>query len=355
MDLLFYRYRHLTVLLVAIIAQLGLLAFQVRNNQDVRLIRVWAVSAVTPLARVLEAGRSGTSNFIEDYFLLLNVREEKKQLQASLEAAQIENQRMRAELGTAQRAEALALFQKESPMKTVPARIFMNSTAMNSAGSSSSVYVDVGSLQGIRNGMAVITASGIVGKVTAAYPTASMVLLIDDPLFAAGVVSQKNRVQGTLRGQGSGAIVDFVHNEQAVEQGEWFYTSGSDFVFPRGLRVGQVTSVKAGSRRKDIQLKPSGLEGGLEEVLIVIEGVHSLIPELPAASEPVSLQPPPQPIPSSGEGAAPTSVAVESGPVSTDADRVVDRYRGTVKSAVAPAAPATAPPVAVPPPIASRP
>ncbi|MEI9812446.1 MAG: hypothetical protein WDO18_07105 [Acidobacteriota bacterium] len=42
MDLLFYRYRHLTVLLVVIVAQLGLLAFQVRNDQDVRLIRVWA-------------------------------------------------------------------------------------------------------------------------------------------------------------------------------------------------------------------------------------------------------------------------------------------------------------------------
>ena len=104
MDLLLYRYRHLTVLLVAIVAQLGLLAYQVRNNQDVRLIRVWSVSAVTPLARVLEAGRSGSSNFIDDYFLLLTVRDENKRLQASLSAAQLENQRMRAELGTAQRA-----------------------------------------------------------------------------------------------------------------------------------------------------------------------------------------------------------------------------------------------------------
>src|SRR3954469_7493314 len=107
MDLLLYRYRHLTVLLAVIVAQLGLLAFQVRNNQDVRLIRVWAVGAVTPLARVLEASRSGTSNFIDDYFLLLNVRKEREQLQANLNAVLLENQQMRAELDTAQRAEAL--------------------------------------------------------------------------------------------------------------------------------------------------------------------------------------------------------------------------------------------------------
>jgi rod shape-determining protein MreC len=331
MDLLLYRYRHLTVLLVVIVAQLGLLAFQVRNNQDVRLIRVWAVTAVSPLARVLEAGRSGSSNFIDDYFLLLNTREENKRLQANLNATLLENQRMRAELDTAQRAEALALFQKETPMKTVPARLFMNSTAMNSAGSASNVYVDVGSSQGIRKGMAVITPQGIAGKVTAVYPSTSMVLLVTDPLFAAGVISQKNRVQGTLRGQGNLAIVDFIQNEQTVDQGEWFYTSGSDFIFPRGLRVGTAISVKPGLRRKDVQIKPSGFDGTPEQVLIVLEGAHAPIPEA-SASDAISLQAPPP----AEVGTAQAAQAAENGPVSTDADRIMDRTRGKVPSALPP-------------------
>jgi rod shape-determining protein MreC len=326
MDLLFYRYRHLTVLLVVVVAQLGLLAYQVRNNQDVRLIRVWAVSAVSPLARVLEAGRSGTSNFIDDYFVLLDVRQQKEQLRKSLEAAQLENQRMRAELETAQRAEALALFQKQTPMKTIAARMFMNST-----GSSSNAFVDVGSSQGILKGMAVITPAGIAGKITAVYPTVSMVLLITDPLFAAGVVSQKNRVQGTLRGQGDIAIVDFVQNEQTVDQGEWFFTSGSDFVFPRGLLVGPATSVKNGTRRKAIQVKPSGYDSGIEEVLIIVEGVHAPIPDVPAPDA-IALQAPP-PVDEAAVQAA------QSGPVATDADRIVDSHRGKVASAVPPAVP----------------
>ncbi|MEO5923426.1 MAG: rod shape-determining protein MreC [Bryobacteraceae bacterium] len=328
MDLLLYRYRHLTVLLVVIVAQLGLLAFQVRNNQDVRLIRVWAVGAVSPLARVLETSRSGTSNFIDDYFLLLNVREEKRQLETRLGAALLDNQRMRAELETAQRAEALALFQKETPMKTVPARLLMNST-----GSASTVYVDVGSSQGIRKGMAVITPNGIAGKVTAVYPSTSMVLLVTDPLFAAGVISQKNRVQGTLRGLGGTAMVDFVQNEQTLDQGEWFYTSGSDFVFPRGLRVGPVTSVKNGLRRKDVQVKPAGFEGGLEQVLVVVEGVHAQIPDAPLDTAPISLQAPPP----SEAIESQTAQAAQNGPVTTDADRIVDRNRGKVPSALPPA------------------
>ncbi len=330
MDLLLYRYRHLTVLLVVIVAQLGLLAFQVRNNQDVRLIRVWAVGAVTPFARVLEAGRSGASNFVDDYLLLLNVRQENEQLQKTLASAQLENQRMRAELETAQRAEALALFKKQTPMKTVEARMFMNTT-----GSGSNVWVDVGSEQGILKEMAVITPTGIAGKITAVYPSASMVLLATDPLFAAGVVSQKNRVQGTLRGQGSSAIVDFIQNEQPVDQDEWFFTSGSDFIFPRGVPVGPVTSVKQGLRRKDIHVKLAGLAQGAEVVQIVIEGAHAPIPDAPAA-EALSLQTPPP--------AEATVQAAQSGPVATDADRIVDGHRGKVASAVPPAAPKPSPP-----------
>ncbi len=45
--------------------------------------------------------------------------------------------------------------------------------------------------------MAVITPDGIVGKVIDVFPTASFMLLITDPTFAAGVLSQKNRVHGT--------------------------------------------------------------------------------------------------------------------------------------------------------------
>ncbi len=49
------RYRNITVLLLVIFAQLVLLAVQVKNDQDVRMIRVWTVTAVTPVARIVEA------------------------------------------------------------------------------------------------------------------------------------------------------------------------------------------------------------------------------------------------------------------------------------------------------------
>src|SRR5580700_4904688 len=107
MEFLLNRYRNLSVLLLAILAQLALLAYQVKSNQEVRLIRVWAVSAVTPLARLLEGGRSGSVNFFKDYFVLLDVREQNKHLQADLNRVQLENQVLRSELDTAERGKAL--------------------------------------------------------------------------------------------------------------------------------------------------------------------------------------------------------------------------------------------------------
>src|SRR5512143_335938 len=107
MDLILNRYRNLTVLVAAILAQLVLLAYQVRSNQEVRLIRVWSVSAVTPLARLLESGRSATVNFFKDYFVLVDVRQQNKRLQTELNRLQLEDQYLRSELDTADRGRAL--------------------------------------------------------------------------------------------------------------------------------------------------------------------------------------------------------------------------------------------------------
>ena len=76
MDFFLSRYRSLTVLLIVIATQLLLIAYQVKTNKDVPLIRVWAVTAVTPAEQALELVRRYTWGFVEDYFVLLGVRSE---------------------------------------------------------------------------------------------------------------------------------------------------------------------------------------------------------------------------------------------------------------------------------------
>jgi len=320
METLLNRYRNITVLLLVILAQLVLIAVQVRNDQDVRMVRVWSVTAITPLAKVLETARSGTSGFFHNYIFMHDAREDNRRLQAEVDKLKMENVFLKTEISTADRAKALVAFQSRTPSKTIAARVI----AAGAGATSKVVFVDRGSASGVEKGMAVVTPDGIVGKVIAAYPTASEVMLATDPEFAAGVVSQKNHAAGTLKGQGqSNCKVDYVPNEEKVDVGEWFYTSGEDRIFPKGFPVGVVRVVRKGSPYQEVIVEPSAFEQPLEAVLIVIEGEHQAIPETPPANAPVYVgTAPPSPPAASGEPAAPPAA-----PAGTDADRLLQKYK----------------------------
>ena len=117
--------------------------------------------------------------------------------------------------------------------------------------------------------------------------------------------------------------MDGVQNEEKVEVGEWFYTSGDDRVFPKGMPAGQVKVARQGSSFQEVLVDPSGMQNGLEEVLIVLEGVHQQIPTLPNASASRCicrhLRRRTMRLPE-----APTSTQAAPG---TDADRLRDRYK----------------------------
>jgi rod shape-determining protein MreC len=331
MESLLNRYRNITVLLLVIFAQLVLLAVQVKNDQDVHLIRVWAVTAVTPVARIVEGLRGGSSGFLHNYILLHDTNAENRRLQAELDRLKLDNIFMKSELNRADRAVALAVFQRHTASKMVAATVF----AVGAGSGSKVVFVDRGTVSGVQRGMAVVTPDGIVGKVTAAYPMSSAVQLITDGDFAAGVVSEKNQVHGTLKGQGTPMCkVDYVPFEEKIEPGERLYTSGSDRIFPSGFPVGVVKVVRPAQPFKEILVEPSGLQRSLEDVLILVQGVHQEIPDAPPVSQPVYIAPAPpsagvtlegQPADAASTAASPAGAQ----PSGTEADKLRSIYKAT--------------------------
>ena len=314
MEALLNRYRNLTVLLLVVFAQLMYLAYQVKTNRDERLIRVWAVTAVTPMAGIVEAIRRNTIGFLQDYFILLDVREQNRRLKSDNDHLRMENVYFRNQLATAEHARALTLFQAQIPSKTVPARVIGNST-VNTA---KAVFVDRGSTSGIESGMSVVTPEGIVGKVVAVYPLVSQVLLVTDPTFKVGVESQKGHIHGVLNCGVGKCAVEQIQNEEKVETGEWFFTSGEDRIFPKGFPVGTVVSAQPGQGMKNVMLNLSGAPGGTDEVLVVLQGVHQNIPkEPPILQASVKTLTPP----SAENGSAPTAKP------QTEADKVLEKYQ----------------------------
>jgi len=81
MDGLFSRYRNLSALLLLLAGQLILLAWQIKSNGDTRLIRVWAVTAVTPMARGMEAARDAAGGFVARWVMAGRLEREKYETQ----------------------------------------------------------------------------------------------------------------------------------------------------------------------------------------------------------------------------------------------------------------------------------
>jgi rod shape-determining protein MreC len=316
MESLLYRYRNITLLLVVLFAQLVLLAWQVKSDKDVPLVRVWAISAVAPVASSIEGIRNETTGFFSNYFELKNARAQSQKLRTEVDTLRLENQFLKNELESARRAEALAGFQSHSLSKMVGARVIGTTSALGSK----AVLIDRGSAAGVRKGMAVVTPDGIVGRVLAVYPFASQVLGVTDPGFAAGVESQKNHAHGVLKGVGNeSARIDYVPTGQKIEVGEMVFTSGEDRIFPKGLPVGKVTSVKEGSNFQEIYVQPTGVESAPEEVLVIVDPVHQEIPEAPPSDTPVFLGPDVKP--------DSTTLAEPGAPARTTADQMLEQYK----------------------------
>jgi rod shape-determining protein MreC len=317
MESLFYRYRNITALLLALFGQLIFLAWQVKNENNVPFVRFWAITAVTPVASAVENARNVTTGFFGTYFELRGARQESRKLKAEVNRLTLENQLLKNELDSAQRVAALAGFQAHTPSKMVGARVIGTTTGTGTK----SLLIDRGTTSGVQKGMAVVTPGGIVGKILAVYPFASQVLSVNDAGFAAGVESQKNHVHGVLKGVGSGAAkVDYVPTGQKVEVGELFYTSGEDRVFPRGLLVGKVTGVSEGTDFQAISVQPSGADAAPEEVLVIVNPNHQEIPEAPAPDTSVFLTP----ALTQETSADPAQKTAGAG---TQADKLMDQYR----------------------------
>src|SRR5580704_6013584 len=262
------RYRNLTILVGVLFLQVLGLAVQVKRSADAentRLIRVWAVSAITPFERGLVWLQNGSNNLLHNYFFLRGVRAENRQLKDQIEQMRLEQARLTEDAVRAQRLQSLLAFKEQFISKTVAAQV------IGSSGSdlSRSIYIDKGENAGLKPDMAVITSDGIVGKVILVYPSVAQVLLINDQTSGVGVILEKSRLQGILRGTANGeVVVNDVMSDEQVPEGETILTSGGDRIFPKGLPVGTVAKVAAGKDLfLNIKVRSAADLSKLEEVL----------------------------------------------------------------------------------------
>ena len=274
MDNIINRHRNLTILAAVLFAQILGLAVQVKRGTDQgtsRLVRIWAVSAITPI----EKGVGYTSRWFADtwhnYLYLRGVRAQNRELRREIEHMRLEQVRISEDAGQARRLQSLLGFREEFISQTMPAQVISTTGSEFSRG----VFIDKGSRDGIKPDMPVITSDGIVGKVFRVYPTSSLVLEINDSSSGAGVILEKSRLQGILKGSPTGqTFLANIMADEKIEPGERILTSGGDRVYPKGMAVGTVSRVNPAGTFLNVEVKPSAQLNRLEEVLVITKIVE---------------------------------------------------------------------------------
>ena len=329
------QYQNVAALIVAVFFQLVLLGYQVRRGDDMTLLRAWTMGAVTPVNKGLHGAFDLVANGWNEYVWLVGARNEHEQLQRDLQQARLENQVMRRDLAHFEREGSLLDYRNEIASQTMAAEVIGGGANAHSK----EIILNKGRRDGVKPGMAIVVAEGIVGKVLAAYPGSSLGLLINDADSGAGVILGGSRVRGMLRGQGRReCLIDYVEHEVVVKVGEEILTSGEDRIFPKGLLVGRVARIEPGTDFQEIYMEPYARLDRLDEVLIVTAGVHEELPptrpELPETLMPLPPLNPTAPGETLTEATPPGSLSPSTRPqgLVTDADRIKQSYRDIADS-----------------------
>ena len=309
------QHRSLILLAAALAIQVLLLASQIKRDQDVRLIRVWAVEIVAPLGRSATWIMDGIRGGWTSYVALRRMGQENQELRATLDRLKLRNAELEGRAAEADRLAELLSFRQihaEAPM--LAARVIGSSPSA----SGRIAFLDRGSRDGVGLNMGVITPEGVVGKVLAVYPATSQVLLLSDKESGVGALLARSRTQGPVRGTGDPLLgMEYVAKEVKVSPGEAILTSGQDRIFPKDLPVGTVLEVKSDPRSpfQQIVVRPAAHLDQLEEVLVLLTR-HEFAPggaaDTRAAAAPASppaARPPAAPRPAARPSAVPAAVA----------------------------------------------
>jgi rod shape-determining protein MreC len=203
----------------------------------------------------VETGASRALKPVRDFFGWAGDTIEAKDQNADLRK---EVQQLRADLAEAQtelrdvgQLEGLASLREENyfPRSTAPvtARVIARSSTVWY----SSLKIDKGSDDGVRENQPVIAAGGLVGKITSVTGGAAEVRLITDGQSGVSAQVFPAGVTGVVRpevGDPNDLLLEHVESGERVTENTLVITSGftssrTESLFPRGIPIGRVTKV----------------------------------------------------------------------------------------------------------------
>ena len=262
-------------ILFAILVSIAVVAMVVDRRAVLdggRAVPGWA-GAVLDVAAPVEKMIAVPFDLIGDswqrYVAIVDAEEENGSLRTRIAELEEENLQLREALVASGRLQRIAAMRERFETPMLPAEL----VGVDASPWFRSVLVDRGRHDGVHSGMPVISEHGLVGLVSATSRTAAKTMLLLDRQSSIDGVVQRSRARGIVRGTGTGRLhFEFVARDHDVRVGDVLITSGLGGVYPKGLRIGEISEVPdPGARLLGAAIvEPAVDYGRLEQVFVML-------------------------------------------------------------------------------------
>ncbi|MGZ3683311.1 MAG: rod shape-determining protein MreC [Bdellovibrionota bacterium] len=262
------EYRHYLATLVLVVVPVIALNAGGKSPADFHWFDRAAVSVSAPVQSAIRWSIETSWDALQSYVMLLSTQNNNRSLA-------LENRRLLNEIAAFQevarendRLRHLVDFNAPLEGRKIVAQVI----AQDVNPQFRMIRLNKGTKQGVEVGMAVIALEGVVGRVIRAGNDFSDVLSLLDSSSAIDALVQRNRYRGVVEGQGGSTLsMKYLRRTDDVQEGDLIIASGIGGLFPKGLTIGKVTSVKKKNFgiSQTVEVAPAADFNRLEEVTVI--------------------------------------------------------------------------------------
>ncbi|WP_332647164.1 rod shape-determining protein MreC [Lysinibacillus sp. 54212] len=274
--------KKLILLLVSVIMLVALISFSLRDRHNATLPEQIIKDTVGFAQGLVAKPTNYITGIFSNIESLLNTYEENKRLKMRLEDFAV----LQAEVNQleSENKSLRELTDKEDSLRDFNP-LHATVIARNPDQWEEKIIINKGSSHGVEKNMAVMTATGLIGKITLVTPFTSEVELLytnnSNYRVSALVQGEKNNVYGLIEGydeERDELILKRIDSSLKIEKGELVVTSGLGGIFPSGIPIGEVTEVTTDDfgLTKLAYVKPAADFSLLENVVIALREVTAI-------------------------------------------------------------------------------
>lgn len=255
------------VLLLVLLLSVSLMFLSASRKDAVA--RALNDAALTPVQSVVARGAHLTAR-----------RAEADSLRAALARAQLSLDALAEDHRQVEQLSRMLGFRDAMTWDLVAARVI----AREATRPGLSYKIDRGARDGIREGLAVVTPSGLVGKVVSLEPHSAWVRPLDAPACRVSTRLERSRVDGILDWSPvKGLHLTFVPLRAEAAVGDVVITSGLGGTFPAGIRIGEVTGLEPNPSEGSLRVLVESFVdlAALEHVFVVVGAASPPVPSSP--------------------------------------------------------------------------